>query len=147
MENFDRHDDHAFRRLDDLQLEILRAEMIADGDERLEVVIRSLVLRAVSVIEKVCHARGTARGLSRDQILKSIDDASVRLLLRLQRPDRQPAITAVAAEIAAACVDAQEPQPAATPRLAPRRPELRLAQGLGDALKEGRLRPNNWRSS
>lgn len=147
MENFDLHDEHAFRRLDDLQLEVVRAEMIADGDRRLEYVIRALVLRTVPVIEKVCRARGTARGLSRDQILKSIDDASVRLLLRLKRPDRQPAVTAVAAAIAAASVDAQEPQPPAAPRLAPRRPELRVAEELGDALQDGRLRPNDWRSS
>lgn len=147
MENFDRHDEQAFRHLDDLQLEVVRAEMIADGDERLGIVIRALVLRAVPVIEKVCRTRGTARGLSREQILKSIDDASVRLLLRLQRPDRQPAVPAVAADIAAACVDVREPQPPAAPRLAARRPELHLAEGLGEALKEGRLRPNNWRSS
>ena len=85
-------------------------------------VIRELVLRAVRVIESVCRARGTDRGLSREQILKAIDDASVRVLLRLNRPDRQPAVTAVAAEIAAACVDAQTPAAPAQPRLAPRRP-------------------------
>lgn len=147
MENFDRDNEHAFRRLDDAQLEAVRAEMIANGDERLEYVIRALVLRAVPVIEKVSRTRGTARGLSRDQVLKSIDDASVRLLLRLKRPDRQAAVTAMAAEIAAACVDAQEAQPPAAPRLAARRPDLRLAEELGDALKDGRLRPNDWRSS
>lgn len=147
MHNFDRHDEHALRRLDDLALEEVRVQMVADGDGRLDVVIRELVLRAVRAIETVCRTRGTDRGLSREQILKSIDDASVRLLLRLKRPDRQPPVTAVAAEIAAACIDAQTPETQAPPRLVGRRPQLRLADQLGDALKRGRLRRNNWRNS
>jgi hypothetical protein len=147
MHSFDLHDEHALRRLDDLALEEVRVQMVADGDGRLDVVIRELVLRAVRAIETVCRSRGNDRGLSREQILKSIDDASVRLLLRLKRPDRQPPVTAVAAEIAAACVDAQTPEPQAPPRLAPRRPQLRLADQLGDAIKRGRLRRNNWRNS
>lgn len=147
MEHFDRHNEHGFRRLDDVELEAVRVQMIADGDSRLEVVIRELVLRAVRVIESVCRTRGTDRGLSRDQILKSIDDASVRLLLRLKRPDRQPPVTAVAAEIAAACVSAQQPASLVPPRLASRRPELRVAEQLGDALSDGRVRRNDWGNS
>jgi hypothetical protein len=147
MEHFDRHDEHAFRRLYDLALEEVRVQMLTEGDGRLDVVIRELVLRAVRVIESVCRTRGTDRGLSREQILKAIDDASVRLLLRLKRYDRQPAVTAVAAEIAAACIDAQTPAAPAPPRLAPRRPQLRVAEQLGDALKRGGLRRNNWRNS
>jgi hypothetical protein len=147
MEQFDRHDEPAIRRLDDHPLEELRVQMVADNDGRLDVVIRELVLRAVRVIESVSRTRGNDRGLAREQILKAIDDASVRLLLRLKRPDRQPAVTAVAAEIAAACVDAQTPETPAPPRLAPPRPELRIAEQLGDALERGRLRRNNWRNS
>jgi hypothetical protein len=147
MEHFDRHDEQAVRRLDDVALEEVRVQMIANGDGRLDVVIRELVLRAVRVIESVCRTRGDDRGLSREQILKAIDDASVRLMLRLARPDRQPAVPALAAEIAAACVDAQTPAPPTPPRLAPRRPELRVVEQLGDALKRGRLRRNNWRNS
>jgi hypothetical protein len=148
MENFDRHNDElALRGLDDLALEEVRVQMVADGDARLDLVIRELVLRAVCAIESVCRTLGADRSLSREQILKAIDDASVRLLLRLKRPDRQPAVTAVAAEIAAACVDAQQPEAPAPPRLAPRRPQLRLTDQLGDALKRGRLRRNDWRNS
>lgn len=147
MEPFDRPEEHAFRRLDDIELEAVRVQMIADGDSRLDLVIRELVLRAVRVIESVCRTRGTDRGLSRDQILKSIDDASVRLLLRLKRPDRQPPVTAVAAEIAAACVSTHEPAPPVPPRLASRRPELRVAEQLGKALSDGRLRRNDWSNS
>lgn len=147
MHDSDRHEEHALRRLDDIALEEVRVQMALDGDERLEFVIRELVLRAVRAIETVCRTRGTSRGLSQNQILKAIDDASVRLLLRLSRPDRQPAVAAVAAAIAAACVDAQTPEPQQPPRLAPRRPQLRLADELGEALQHGRVRRNDWRNS
>jgi hypothetical protein len=147
MEHFERHDEPALRRLDDLALEEVRVRMVADGDGRLDFVIRELVLRAVRAIESVCRTRGRDCDLSREQVLTAIDDASVRLLLRLKRPDRQPAVTAVAAEIAAACVDAQTRERSASPRLAPRRPRLRVAEQLGDALERGRLRRNDWRNS
>ena len=148
MEHFDRHTTElALRRLDDLALEAVRVQMVGYGDGRLDLVIRELVMRAVRVIESVCRTRGNERGLSRDQILKSVDDASVRLLLRLKRPDHQAPVTAVAAEIAAACVHAQQPAAPAPPRLASRRPELRVADELGDALSDGRLRRNDWRNS
>ena len=147
MEHFERHDEDGVGRLDDLALEQIRVQMVADNDSRLDAVIRELVLRAVRVVESVCRTRGEDRGLSREQILKAIDDASVRLMLRLTRSDRQPPVTAMAAEIAAACTNAQTPQTLAPPRLAPRRPQLRVAEQLGDALTRGRLRPNNWRNS
>jgi hypothetical protein len=147
MDNFDRDHEQVFHRLDDFELEAVRAEMVASRDERLEQVVRVLVLRAVVVIENVCRTRGKARGLSRDQILRAIDDASARMLLRLERSDPQPTITAVAAEIAATCVDACEPEPAIGPRLAPRRPELRVVDKVADALDDGRIRRNDWRSS
>ena len=147
MARFDSHDEQAFRHLDDAELEIVRVEMIADRDERLELVIRALILRAVPVIERVCRRRGSDRGLTATQIQKAIEDASARVLLRLARPDHQPAVSAVAVEIATACVEAQEARSPAPPRLASRRPELRLADELGEAVKRGRISPNDWRSS
>jgi hypothetical protein len=149
VENFDLGslDEYALRRLDDVELEEARVQMVAGNDSRLDVVVRELVLRATRAIESVCQRRGIDRGLSRDQILKSIDDTSVRLLLRLKRPDRQAAVTAVAAEIAASCVDAQELKTPTAPRLAARRPELRLVDEVADAVKRGRSRHNNWRQS
>ena len=86
MEQFDRHDELALRRLDDLALEEIRVQMVGDSDTRLGLVVRELVLRAVRAIESVCRTRGADRGLSREQVLKAIDDASVRLLLRFRRP-------------------------------------------------------------
>jgi hypothetical protein len=149
MENFDfdRHDEYALRRLDDVELEEGRVQMVADDDSRLDIVIRELLLRSTRAIESVCQERGIGRGLSRGQILKSIEDASVRLLLRLKRPDRQAAVTAVAADIAASCVDAQEPEAPTAPRLAARYPELRFPDEIDDVLKRGPLRHNSWRKS
>ncbi len=147
MHNFDPSGEPGLRQLEDDQLEALRVDMLADGDPRLESVVRVLALRAVPVIERVSRKRGEERGLSRQQILRVIDDASYRLMLRLQRPDRQLAVSSLAAEIATACADAQEPQLASPPKLAPRQPELRLAEKLGEALDRGEIRRNDWSSS
>jgi hypothetical protein len=65
--------------------------------------------------------------------------------LRLARPEGIAAISALAARIATSCVQAQQPQP--TPRLAPRRPQLRVVDQLGDAVQKGRVKPNDWTSS
>lgn len=147
MENFDPRDELALRRLDDLALEEVRVQMIADRGARLDVVIRELVLRAVRVIESICRTQGTERDLSNEQILKAIEDATARLLLRLARPDRLRGVTALGAEIADECVAAQTPQPTASPRLASRQPKLLVVDQLGDAVKRGRLRRNNWSDS
>jgi hypothetical protein len=147
MPNFDRNDERALRQLDDDQLETLRGEMLAARDPRMESVVRVLAFRAVPVIESVSRKRGEERGLSRQQMLRVIDDASYRLMLRLRRPDRQPAVSSIAAEIATACADAQVPQPESPPKLASRRPELRVAEELGDALARGQIRRNDWSSS
>lgn len=147
MYNFDRNHERALHRLDDLALEEIRVSMLADGDERVDVIIRELALRAVAAIESVCRTRGSHRGLPAAQIERSIDDATARLLLRLGRPERQPPVTALAAQLAAACVEAQTPAPPTPPRLASRRPELRLADPVEDALARGRVRRNDWRNS
>lgn len=144
MGRIDRHEED-FRGLDDLQLESLRIEMLNQNDEHLEVLIRVLVMRAVPVIEKICRLHGGDRGLGRIEINRAIEDSSARLLLRLARHERVPAISALAARIATSCVQAQQPQPA--PRLAPRRPQLRVVNQLGEAVKKGRIKPNDWTSS
>ena len=148
MEMFhrDRIDEAALRCLDDIALEDGRVWMVADEDPRLDLVLRELMLRATQAIESVCRNRGSDCGLSREQVMKSIEDASVRLLLRLMRGDRQAPVTAVAAEIAASCVDAQERQTWPEPRLAARRPVLRVADEPSAEIKRAPVRNNNWRT-
>jgi hypothetical protein len=105
-----RHDEVLLRRLDDLELEVVRHQFLLDRDERFELVLRLLVVRAVPTIERVCRERGAALGLNRSKVGLAIEDASARLLLRLSRPDELPPVGAIAAQIAALCADAQRPQ-------------------------------------
>lgn len=144
MGRIDRHEE-GFQGLDDLQLESLRFAMLTHNDERLEAVIRVLVMRAVPVIEKICRVQGGELGLGRIEINRAIEDASARLLLRLARPERLATISILAARIGTSCVQAQQPQPA--PRLASRRPQLRVVDQLGEAIQKKRVKPNDWTSS
>lgn len=133
--------------LDDVQLEAVRAETVIYDDERFEFVLWNLCRRGLTVIERVCGARGEAHGLSEQETELAIEDAAARMLLRLARPEPQPPIHALAAEIAAACVERPWPEQRSAPRLSPRRPELRLVGELGEAIESGRVRPNDWENS
>ncbi len=144
MGQSDRYEED-FQGLDDLQLESLRVDMLNQNDDRLEALIRVLVMRAVPVIAKICRLQGGDLGLGRIEINRAIEDASARLLLRLARPEWVAAISALAARLATSCVQAQYPQPA--PRLAPRRPQLRVVDQLGEAVQKARVKPNDWTSS
>jgi hypothetical protein len=147
MAEFDPIEERAIEMLDDLQLEAVRAETVAADDERFELVLWHLCLRGVAVIERVCRARGEALGLSEPEIELAIEDAAARLLLRLSRVEPQPQVHALAAEIAAACVDRPWPPQGSAPRLAPGSPALRLVGSLGEAIESGKIRPNDWESS
>jgi hypothetical protein len=103
-------DEVLLRGLDDLELEIVRHQFLLDRDQRFEVALRLLVLRAVPVIERVCRERGVALGLGRSKVGLAIEDASARVLLRLSQPEELPPVGAIAAQIAAVCTDAQRPQ-------------------------------------
>jgi hypothetical protein len=105
-----RHDEALLRRLDDLELELVRHQFLVDRDERFELALRLLVVRAVPVIERVCRERGVVLGLARPKVGLAIEDASARLLLRLTQPEELPPVGAIAAQIAAHCADAQRPQ-------------------------------------
>lgn len=118
--------DLALGRLSDAELEATRLRSLQNGDGRFEPVVQLLLVRAVPVIEMICRERGGARGLSYEQTLLAIGDASARLVLRMRRPVRQPAVGAIAAQLAAACVDAQTTGMTNRHRLAQPYPHLRL---------------------
>ncbi|MGN6216460.1 MAG: hypothetical protein ACTHN7_05825 [Solirubrobacterales bacterium] len=147
MAQFDPIEERAIEMLDDTQLEAVRAETVGDDDERFEFVLWILCLRGVAVIERVCRARGAARGLSEQAVELAIEDAAARLLLRLARVEPQPQVHALAAEIAAVCVERPWPSQKCAPQLTPRSPALRLVSGLDEAIATGRVRPNDWESS
>jgi hypothetical protein len=147
MAEFDPIEEKAVEMLDDVQLEAVRAETVVANDERFEVVLWNLCLRGVAVIERVCRTRGEASGLGEQEIELAIEDASARLLLRLSRVEPQPQVHALAAEIAAACVERSWPLQKSAPRLSPRTPQLRFIRGFEEAIETGQVRPNDWENS
>lgn len=147
MPEFDPIEERAIEMLDDVQLEAVRAETVTHEDERFEFVLWILCLRGVEVIERVCRARGEALGLGEREIELAIEDAAARLLLRLARTEPQPQVHALAAEIAAACVERPWPAQKGGPRLTASSPELRLVGGLTEAIESGKVRPNDWEAS
>lgn len=149
MAQFDPIEERAVEMLDDLQLEALRAETVAEDDKRFEFVLWILCLRGVAVIERVCRARGMAQGLSEQEVELAIEDAAARLLLRLARTEPQPEVHALAAEIAVACVDRSWPSQRSVfaSRLTSDAPDLRLVSEFAEAIESGRIRPNDWESS
>lgn len=147
MPQFDPIEEKAIEMLDDVQLEAVRSETIVYDDERFEFVLWNLCRRGLAVIERVCGSRGEVLGLSEEEVELAIEDAAARMLLRLSRPDPQPQVHALAAEIAAACVERPWPAQRSGPRLSPQRPELRLVGELGEAIASGKVRPNDWETS
>jgi hypothetical protein len=147
MAQFDPIEERAVEMLDDLHLEAVRAETVAADDERFEFVLWNLCLRGVPIIERVCRTRGKALGLSEQEIELATEDAAARMLLRLSRPDPQPQVHALAAEIAAECVERSWPSQRGGTRVSPRSPKLRLVRGLDEAIESGKVRPNDWESS
>jgi len=147
MAQFDPIEERAIEMLDDVELEAVRSKTVADNDERFEFVLLNLCLRGVAVIERVCRTRGEACGLGEQEVELAIEDASARMLLRLSRAEPQPQVHALAAEIAVACVERAWPLQRNTPRLTPRSPQLRLINGLDEAIETGQVRPNDWEHS
>lgn len=148
MNEFDELDDAQMAGLDDLQLEVTRLFMVRSADSRLELVLRHLVLRGLAAITRVCDDAAAAHGLTGEQRAAAIEDASVRLTLRLRRAESLPSVGALAAHLAADCIAVQHPETETAPKLVARRPQLRVVNDeLGKALHEGRIRRNDGQSS
>lgn len=128
MRKFSLIQDLALGGLSDAELEATRLSSLQNADGRFEPVVQLLLVRAVPVIEMICRERGAARGLRREQTLLAIGDASARLVLRMRRPVRQPTVGAIAAQLAAECVDAQTAGRTNGHRLALPHPHLRLVR-------------------
>jgi hypothetical protein len=116
--------------LDDLDLEARRLASLRAGDEGIEAVVVVLCVRAVPVIERVCRERGASRGIHPERTLLAIEDAAARLALKLYRLAPLPPIGAIAAQLAAACTDAQPIGDGNRNQLAVRRPNLVLVRDL-----------------
>jgi len=144
----DRLDEAALRGLDDLALEGLRFDLLRDDDVRYEHVVEHLLARGIRAIERLASELGQLRGLGAEQHARVVVDASVRLQLRLARVERLPSVETLAGQLTVACCDAVSPAPFERPRLAARRPQLRTIESeIGDAVREGRLKPNRGEQS
>jgi hypothetical protein len=136
MLNPDDLDAERIAGLDDTDLEITRLHVLRHDDERWEIVVNQLALRAVPVISRVVREMAPDLGMTETMVRFAIQDASARVLTRIQRRSPIGPIRAEAASIAAQCAREQPPRPG--PKIT-RRPTLRVIKGT--------LRKNDWRTS
>ena len=140
MNHPDPLDESVLRRLDSLQLESVRYDLLRSGDERYERVVEHLLVRGIAAIEPVARELCALRSATGEQLRSVVVDASVRLQLRLTREEKLPSVEALGAQFASECVTALGPTREERPRLASRPPQLRTIESqLSDALREGRI--------
>lgn len=144
MTNPHRLDERALRRLDDVQLEVARLNLLRAGDERLEQVLELLLVRGIAHIERVSRELCDLHGLSDQQHQEVVVDAMVRLQLRLTRQAPLASVPTLATQLAGECIAARTraPQsPEGRPRLAARAPQLRAMPALiSNEVRLGRLK-------
>ncbi len=123
------HDDHALRRLDEADLEVLRLRAVRDqDDERFEAILGHLVARAIPVVDDACRCRGAERKLSDSDIKSAIEFTWAQLLMRLRRDEPLPPVSAIAGDLATTSIEAQVYNPPAPARLVSRHPQLRVVR-------------------
>lgn len=148
MNDRDRLNERWLRGLDDVQLEGLRLDLLRAGDRRAEHVVEHLLVRAIAHVDRVVAQLGALRGLDSGALQAATVDASVRLQLRLTREEKLPTIEVLAGRLARASVESIELGVPGPPRLAAKAPRLRTVEGaLGDAIADGRLKPNKGMNS
>ena len=151
MTNPHRLDERALRRLDDLQLEAVRLDLLRAGDERYEQVCELLLVRGIAHIELLSRELCGLHGLPASAHQAVVVDASLRLQLRLTRAAPLASIAALATQLAGECVAARTQvlqAPEARPRLAACAPQLRAVPvQIADALRSGRLKPKGGPNS
>lgn len=107
-----------------------RQALASDEQEMVVVLARQLVLRALPVIEQTCRLRAESAGLDRCECEQAIEEASIKLLLRLLHDGCWSSLGALAAGIAQACLDRPRHRENAI-ALVSLRPRLRLVAGAG----------------
>lgn len=123
--------DAALAALANREVEARWRQALADGErETVLVLARQLVLRSLPVIEQTCLLRAERAGLDGGECERAIDEASIKLLLRLLHDDCWSSLGALAATIASACVGQPRRRRDDVPLVA-LRPRLRLVAGAG----------------
>lgn len=122
--------DAALAALANREVEARWRQALADGErETVLVLARQLVLRSLPVIEQACQLRAERAGLDGGECERAIDEASIKLLLRLLHDDCWSSLGALAATVASACLD--QPRRRGDAALVALRPRLRLVGSAG----------------
>jgi hypothetical protein len=140
-----RYDEAALAATDEATLERRRWTLVRAADDRRQLLIDHLMTRAMPTIARTTVRLGDAAGLSRGAVLLAGEEAAVTLLMRLHTAQPLAPVTELARTVAAVAVrahagDSALAHPAAraappgvrgrdAPRLADRRPHLRVIEG------------------
>ena len=131
-------DEATLAAMDEEALEHHRRALVLELDDRRQVVIDHLMVRAMPTVARTAVRLADAAGLPRATTLMAGEEAAITLLMRLHTPEPLAPITELARTVSAVAVRAHvvapvepgAPVPAPTPpRLAHRRPHLRVIQG------------------
>ena len=119
---------------DEQTLERQRRALVRGHDDRRLAVIDHLMVRAMPAVARATVRLGDAAGLSRAATLMAGEEAAVTLLMRLHTPEPLAPVTELARTVVAVAIRAHAAgtgsAPAtAPPRLAHRRPDLRVIEG------------------
>jgi hypothetical protein len=161
-------DPHSLTAADERSLELLRHELVINGDDRREMVIDELLRRGAAAIADEATHRGREQGHSRQQIASTSEEAAAILAMRLRTTARLKPITLLARELTRAALGARAPEcerparlvaPPTVRKLREQQPDgadqhpPRAAKGasieaqLADALRRGMLKRNDPESS
>jgi hypothetical protein len=136
-----RYDEAALAAADEATLERRRWTLVRAADDRRQILIDHLMTRAMPAVARTTVRLGDAAGLPRAAVLLAGEEAAVTLLMRLHTPQPLPPVTELARTVAAVAVrahagepgmghpSAPAPRTASAPRLADRRPHLRVIEG------------------
>jgi hypothetical protein len=131
-------DEAALATCDEETLERHRRALVLELDDRRHAVIDHLMVRAMPSVARTTVRLADAAGLPRAATLMAGEEAAVTLLMRLHTPEPLAPITELARTVAAVAVRAHvtgtealadRASAAAPPRLAHRRPALRVIEG------------------
>jgi hypothetical protein len=127
-------DEATLAACDEETLERHRRALVLALDDRRVAVIDHLMVRAMPVVARTTVRLADAAGMPRAATLMAGEEAAVTLLMRLHAPEPLAPVSELARTVAAVALRAHAAGPGsvpatAPPRLAHRRPDLRVIEG------------------
>jgi hypothetical protein len=92
---------------DEQTLELHRRLLVLELDERRELVIDHLMVRAMPVVARETVRRAAEAGLSRETTMLAGEEAAITLLMRLHTPAPLPVVTTLARTVVTLAVEAR----------------------------------------